>query len=257
MLFEDLVCNVKILTVLKLSWDHSDANAAPRKYHAFSFREKGNACYTAGAEQTRVRDGDILFVPENLGYHIKAEHEELYVIHFELTEKKQNCLEVFHVEDCVKAKRLFALCYDVWNQKKPGYYFKCLSIFYNILELMNVSAMDTLMEEDYLKIKPAVNYLHMHFSDSDCSVLKLCSMVQMSDTWFRKLFYKYYGTTPVKYINHLRISHAKELIESGYYKIEQIAEMAGFEDSKYFSTVFKQYTGCSPADYKKQQLLVQ
>lgn len=96
-----------------------------------------------------------------------------------------------------------------------------------------------------------MDYLHGNFTDSDLSVLTLCKIAHLSDTWFRKLFYNCYQITPVKYINNLRISYAKELIESGYYKIEQIAGMAGFDDAKYFSTVFRQHTGLSPADYRK------
>ena len=252
MLFDDFICNVKILTVLKLGWQDVDADATPRPFHAISFREKGDAFYQEGRNEWRVRDGDILFVPEGFGYHMKTGDEILYVIHFELRDKKQNCMEVFHIEDCVKVKRLFEKCYEIWNKKNPGYYFKAQSIFYQILEQMIVSTLDTIMDEAYFKIKQAVDYLHAHYTERDCSVSVLCNQVHMSDTWLRKNFLKCYGMTPIKYANQLRISYAKELIESGYYKIEQVAEMVGFEEPKYFSAVFKRYTGQSPADYKKQ-----
>jgi len=251
MLLDNFVCHVKILTVLKLNWDSSDADAAPRKFHALSFRTKGNAHYTLGTQEVSVQTGDILFVPENLAYHIKADQEELYVIHFELPEKAQSCLEIFPADDYPKTKKLFAACYDVWNKKEPGYYFKTLSVFYNILERMTVSALNTTTDATHKKLMPAMDYLHGHFTDPDLSVLTLCDLIHVSDTWLRKLFVKCYGTKPAKYINQLRIAYAKELLESGYYKIETIAEMAGFQDAKYFSTVFKHHTGCTPSDYKR------
>lgn len=251
MFFDDFVCNVKILSVLKISWEQSDAVAHPRQYHALSFRTKGNATYTWNSNCLHIHSGEILFVPKDLGYHIQGIDEELYVIHFELTEKNQDMLELFQVADTSKIQRLFSNCYDVWNKKESGYYFKALSIFYNILHAITVSSSEKLNDPSYLELKPAIDYLHSHFSDTSCSVLTLCHLVGMSDTWFRKLFLKQFNTTPIKYINALRIGYAKELIESGYYKIEQISEMAGFGDSKYFSTTFKQYAGCSPSDYKK------
>lgn len=250
MLLDNFVCNVKILTVLKLVWKHSDADAAPRKFHALSFRTTGNACYQTKDGTISVDDNDILYVPENFGYHIKAEAEELYVIHFELKEKEQDFLEVFHLENPAKAQKLFADCYDVWNKKEPGYHFKALSIFYHILELMTVSTHSALNDENFQKLQPAIRYLRAHFTEPDLSVLSLCREAHLSDTWFRKLFMKCYGTTPVKYINSLRISYAKELLESGYYTIETVAEMSGFEDAKYFSTTFKQYTGHSPSKHR-------
>lgn len=101
----------------------------------------------------------------------------------------------------------------------------------------------------YRKLEPAMAYLHAHFTDPDLSVLTLCSVAHLSDTWFRRLFFQYHGVKPVAYINRLRINYAKELLESEYYKVEQVALMAGFEDAKYFSTVFKKYTGRTPSDY--------
>ena len=252
MLFDDFECNVRILTVLKLSWTDYDSHTPPRKYHALSFRLKGNAHYSYSGGELDIYSGETVFVPQNLGYHISAEDEELYVIHFELPEKSQDILEPFHTADSTQLRRLFASCYDTWSKKEPGYYFRTLSIFYHILELLNILSIDTSPDNDNLQIKPAIDYLHMNFSDPDISVQKLCKLVYMSDTWFRKLFSQLYGTTPVKYINQLRINQAKELIESGYYSVEQIAELVGFSDSKYFSTVFRHHTGYSPSEYKKK-----
>lgn len=254
MFFEDFVCNVKILTVLKLSWKQSNAIASPRNFHALSFRTKANVHYSVNNKNISVHEGDILFVPENLSYHIHAGNEELYVIHFELPEKKQNYLEVFHIEDFSKAQRLFSNCYEVWNQKEPGYYFKTLSIFYRIIEMMEVSVLEKSTDKAYQTLSPALQYIHAHFEDASLNILDLCKIVHMSDTWFRKLFMKYYGTTPIKYINNLRINYAKELIESGYYKIENIASLVGYNDPKYFSMVFKQYTGCTPSTYKSPKM---
>jgi len=252
MLFENFSSNIKILTVLKLSWNSSDADAAPRKFHAISFRVKGNAHYQLAKSEIHSTSGDILFVPEDVGYHITAEEEELFVIHFEMPELKQDMMEVFHATDYYKVKGLFTSCYEEWNKKEPGYYLKVLSIFFHILQLMSTSSIDRFANPDYQKIKPAIDYIHTHFKEIELSVPTLCKLVNMSDTYFRKLFLQFYETTPIKYINHLRISYAKELIESGYYTIEQIAYETGFESPKYFSTVFKSITGHTPSAHKNE-----
>ena len=99
-----------------------------------------------------------------------------------------------------------------------------------------------------------MDYLHAHYTDPDINVLMLCRLTDLSDTWFRKLFASCYKTTPIKYINTLRIEYAKELLESGYYKVETVAEMTGFEDPKYFSTLFKQYTGQAPSQFRSERV---
>ena len=111
MLFENFAPNIKILTVRKLSWDSSDADAAPRKFHAISFRVKGNAHYTLAGQEAHSTGGDVLFVPENVGYHIKGEDEALYVIHFEMKDLQLDKLEVFHKADYYLAKGLFTSSY--------------------------------------------------------------------------------------------------------------------------------------------------
>lgn len=42
-----------------------------------------------------------------------------------------------------------------------------------------------------------------------------------------------------KYLNQVRIKHAKELLKDKNLKVYQVAEMVGFQDATYFSTVFK------------------
>ena len=71
----------------------------------------------------------------------------------------------------------------------------------------------------------------------------------MSEVYFRKRFKEEYGTSPQKYITHLKIRYAKELIYIGYYSLKEIALMSGYTDYKYFSTKFKKHTGLSPSDY--------
>jgi len=250
MLFDNFICNVKIITVLKLSWGYSNADVSPRNFHAFSFRINGNAHYTFEDAEFSVNRGDLLFVPENVSYHITAQNEDLYVIHFELPEKVQTYLELFHMEDYAKTKKLFKDCYEIWREKENGYYYKALSIFYNILSQMSATHLNTYTDDLHQKLKPAVDYLHANYTNSDICVQTLCNVAHMSDTWFRKLFMKCYGTKPITYINTLRINYAKELLESGYYKVENVANMVGFDDAKYFSTLFKHYTGFSPLQYK-------
>lgn len=52
-------------------------------------------------------------------------------------------------------------------------------------------------------------------------------------------------------INHKKIKIAKKYIEDGNLKIYEIAGMTGWEDTAYFSRVFKKYTGYSPKEYER------
>ena len=75
---------------------------------------------------------------------------------------------------------------------------------------------------------------------------KLCGI---SETYFRTLFKKVVGVSPLKYINDRKISRAKELISSKMYSIREVAQLAGFHDEAYFSREFKKATGVCPSKY--------
>lgn len=49
-----------------------------------------------------------------------------------------------------------------------------------------------------------------------------------------------------------RIEYAQQLLDEGALKIFEVAQRVGFEDSTYFSHVFKKYTGISAKEYQAQ-----
>ena len=69
----------------------------------------------------------------------------------------------------------------------------------------------------------------------------------MSETYFRRLFYKNFFQTPTQYITKLKLKYAEELLSSGKYSIEETAYMSGFSDAKYFSRVIKSVYGYPPS----------
>lgn len=54
------------------------------------------------------------------------------------------------------------------------------------------------------------------------------------------------------YINKLRLERATWLLTHTSLNINEIADQTGFSTPRYFSTVFKQYMGCSPRQYKEE-----
>ncbi len=248
MLFLESHFAIKILSVQKLNWDFNDTYVQPRPYNAISFRLKGNSDFSDGRAVTHLNDGDILFMPQNVGYHLKSVEEEIIVIHFELEGKNQNNYEVIHPRHPESYRQLFESLLEEWNSRGQGYYLKAMSRFYAIFAKIQ-NHLSTADNAAYAKIKESVKYLHRNFTDSCLNIDALCNLSNMSDTYFRRLFYEVYGTTPIKFINELRINYAVELLETGYYTIEEIAEKCGFEDSKYFSTVFKKLKHQTPSSY--------
>jgi AraC-like DNA-binding protein len=243
---------VRILTVLRLSWDTCNAQVSPRHFHALSFRCKGDSCFTTEEETMRPKTGDTILVPKNVGYHLTASEEEVIVIHFQTESFIPPRLELFTAEADDRVRSLFNTCYDVWSKKEPGYYFRALSIFYEILARFSGALPARPQDEKYHKLKPAINRLQENFRDPALSVKSLAQEIYVSEVYFRRLFADVFGTTPMKYIICRRILYAKDLLKTGIYPVETVAEMSGFTNAKHFSTTFKQQTGLSPSKYMRE-----
>lgn len=75
----------------------------------------------------------------------------------------------------------------------------------------------------------------------------------LSSYYLSKMFSNYKGMSPTKYMTYLRIEKAKELLLSQPELLaKDIAAIVGYEDSHYFSKIFKKETGSWPSDYRNQ-----
>lgn len=59
------------------------------------------------------------------------------------------------------------------------------------------------------------------------------------------------GQTPIQHYLHMKIERACYLLDTGEANISSIAEQLGYEDSYYFSRLFKKVMGVSPANYRR------
>ena len=84
------------------------------------------------------------------------------------------------------------------------------------------------------------------------SVGELCSLVNYSQAYVRRVFKKYTGETVYDYVKRRKISCAKALLAHSCLTAAQIAARLGYPDANYFSTLFKKETGVSPSLYRKQ-----
>ncbi len=86
---------------------------------------------------------------------------------------------------------------------------------------------------------------------SDITEALLCEQFSCSKSYFSHGFKKSTGKTFRQYLTDLRIYHAKQLLERSSLTVTQIAFSVGFNDSNYFSNVFKSKVGVSPRKYRK------
>jgi transcriptional regulator GlxA family with amidase domain len=101
------------------------------------------------------------------------------------------------------------------------------------------------------KIRQAEEYLREHF-DRDLSIEMLADRIGMGSRNFIRRFKAATGRVPGAYIQMLRVSAAKELLEYGGEPVQTVSSKIGYEDVAFFRTVFKRHTGMTPTEYRSR-----
>lgn len=97
------------------------------------------------------------------------------------------------------------------------------------------------------------NYIETNYTDPELSVTTIAKAFFINYQYLSKLFAQQAGIGMSKYINHLRIQKAKELLDEGYSSVQGIAIKVGFSDVDYFSKCFKRQFGLTPSQYAERR----
>ena len=90
-------------------------------------------------------------------------------------------------------------------------------------------------------------YIENHYS-KDLSLEQIAQEFYTSATTLSRLFKEFSDDTPINYLINYRLEKAKNLIiENPTLSIKEVAQNVGYEDSLYFSKLFKKRFGESPS----------
>ena len=98
-------------------------------------------------------------------------------------------------------------------------------------------------------ISQATKLVIDNISDSEFTIDRLCREMAMSRTLFYVKLKSYTGKSPQDFMRIIRLERAASLLRNGR-NVTDAAALAGFDNPKYFSTVFKKYFGVSPSKYQ-------
>lgn len=101
----------------------------------------------------------------------------------------------------------------------------------------------------------SINRLILHLNQTYMEPWTVASMAVfcgISSDHLAHLFKSATSTSPMRYLNHLRIEKAQELLTVTDLQIQEIAALVGYSDGLYFSRIFKKATGMAPLIYRKQ-----
>lgn len=157
-------------------------------------------------------------------------------------------------ENYIWLQRLLERMQKEYLSRREGYRTLCLAGFYEAVVFLS-----RLFQEDialnnqiYYRLGKALSFLQLHYTE-EVSIQMLADICFLSKRHFSRVFVQVLGKTPARYLQDLRLEHAKGMLRQGDCSIAQAAFSSGFSDSNYFSRVFKKETGFSPKEWRNKQ----
>lgn len=99
------------------------------------------------------------------------------------------------------------------------------------------------------RIREIEEYMQQHFQ-RDLPIEHFAERASMGTRNFIRRFKAATGQLPRAYVQALRVTAAKQLLENGAASIQTVCAKIGYEDMAFFRNLFKRHTGMTPADYR-------
>ena len=227
-----------------------------RVSHGLALHLSGETFYRFDTgREVRVMANDMVFLPQNSNYQVITDTPgDCYAINFHLEGETAFQPFCFHCSNPAPYTDAFTQAARYWQGKGAGYRLRCFACLYQILyRLQRDHQLDRFEHPKQALLAPALAYIQANYTRQTISIEHLAELCGISQVYLRRLFNEVYGTSPLRYINSLKLSLARELLSSQLYSIRDLATLTGYSDECVFSREFKKGTGLSPRAYLAEQ----
>jgi len=246
---------------------------------------RGHTSHIIDGVEYKVRQGDVFLIQEGVS-HAYADIQDIQINNV-LFDQKELKMPLYDLAACpgfkwifgdallpggkgcvqnplhlmpsslAKAMELIDMLEKVLDSRKPGFQFAAMSIFEQLIVHLTTeySSADE-ASAPFRQANPLEKVIrHMEKNcATSITIAAMCQYSNMSRANLFRYFRTYFHTTPLKYLQDIRIQHAARLLENSSLSISEIAMAAGFSDSAYFARKFQAMTGSTPSGFRKKRL---
>ncbi len=225
---------------------------------------QGKAVTACNLQNIAVQKGDIVLVNGNEPHiGIVSEHDSaFYCIHFNVSffhnfigNEYLLFQNLIQDEEC---KRILDELLKSIHKNDYQNKIKTQRLAFEFFTILSDKYVKSILSEaEYKKqfkkidtFHEMITYIHKHYTEN-LTVSGIAEQFFISPSYFAHFFKSKAQKSVIEYINELRVSHAKSLLEKEGCSIGSVAFEVGFNDLNYFCRKFKSLTGKTPGEYKK------
>ena len=237
-------------------------NIPSMHYHAsyeLYYLQVGHRDYFIEDKLFSVSAGDFVLIPPRKLHRTGGEYGERILIGFtaEFLEK------VYTKDTCAYLLR----CFDDWKRTpSPNQQAGCIDLLTKMLSckdqiesalLLGMLLMELQtcnpkeIAEDF--VSTIVSYINKNYATID-TIDGIADHFFISKYHLCRIFKKAMKTTVIDYLNQIRVKNACQMLTFSQKSVGEISELCGYHSTAYFSSLFKQITGRTPSEYRKDTL---
>lgn len=110
----------------------------------------------------------------------------------------------------------------------------------------------TITSLDEKMVEKALKTVEENMDNSGFSTVQLGEALGLSRSQLYRKFESVTGMSPADFITRMRMKRAAQLLRDSQLNVSEIADMTGFNSTKYFNKHFKDEYGCTPTEYRTQ-----
>lgn len=232
------------------------------EYNKFYFVSDGEGWLKIGGKEFYPRPGQFFIMPAGVLQSfstISPNTFTKYWCHFTATIGDKNLFDIIQLPyyiDVQDHESLTGLFIELVSNYNGENLTSCLRAKAALIEIIAFYLENTTIEDIQISNTPSVeklNYVLTYIEKNlsrNITVGELARIVHLHPNYFIKFFRTHFGSSPIHYINKMKMDRAKSLLSTAAITVTEVAEAIGFNDIYHFSKAFKNYTGFSPKEYR-------
>lgn len=226
----------------------------------------GEGWYETDGKRYIVKENEYIFIPDHTPYTFGADDADpwtIYWLHFR--GRVSRCFlppypnpQPIQPNEHSRLQDRLQLFEEIYRSFSMGYIREymvyasmCLYHFLASFTCLEQYRTSNSRNEKPISFSAKVIHYMQENIQHNLTLRQLASEFKYSPSHFSALFQKETGDSPINYFLHLKIQKACQYLELTDFKLNDIAELLGFEEPAYFSRLFSKVIGSSPSSYRE------
>ncbi len=214
---------------------------------------QGAGSFLSGGSEYRVRTGVLFFAFP--GEHVSFRPEEAPVSYMYIGfsgNRADALVRRFMIRSERRVFSGFEGLIPLWQESLSRAFEDNVDLASESILLYTFSRLDGRNSAGNSLIDRLIALSESRFHDPDFSLSAAAEILSYNPKYLSHLFREKTGSGYAAYLRALRIRYAVLLFDHGIESVKNVALLSGFSNPLYFSTVFREETGLTPTEYRKQ-----